>query len=408
MYNLLGFRALVGNTDDTSENVPVKLTDLYALAYAPLGATLLEDLEDLSADDFTPEALYEELKYLKEFSTAISLFDRYFRTRSSDQNREDTGVAMYCLNAYLKRVQGLATALAEMTGETVVQFGDVMPRLKEMEASIKTGSLPDSSYLKNILNLTPNMRWESPETVGRGKVGFKDKTLVIGPEDNVSSKQKEEPLKVDQVRRTQRRHPTGFNKFSFKAEDLDLEDSDDGGSTRISRSRFDSDDQRSARSTGTCASSVPEGVEVRCTELPADTEGGEDDLEESNCFNPFREGKRSSSVGFSFEKAREIEDAASDPHWHDRNRHEKRFSRIRNRVPTGHPTIMKTASDDLHDLLAEYDKQAGELGDDEETTDNTEKNKATEVREGDELRASRAEFDDISVRFRSINIIHKE
>jgi len=211
------------------------------------------------------------------------------------------------------------------------------------------------------------------------------------------------------VRRSQRRHPTAFNKFSFKAEDLEVEDSDDGGSTRISRSRVDSDDQRSARSTGTCASSVAESQEIRSGGASLDVD--EELEDEAQMFNPFREGKRSSSVGFSFDKTAEIEDGAADPHWHDKNRHEKRFSRIRNRVPTGHPTIMKTASDDLADLLAEYDKQATGMADDEETVGNTEKNKETRVLEEDaepEWPRENKLGEDPTVRFRSIIACHEQ
>lgn len=59
--------------------------------------------------------------------------------------------------------------------------------------------------------------------------------------------------------------------------------------------------------------------------------------------------RRESSVGIG--NIVEIQDKDSDSNWHDRPRHEDRWQRIRSRVPTGNPKLMKASSEELMDLL---------------------------------------------------------
>eukprot|EP00922_Rhytidocystis_sp_ex-Travisia-forbesii_P018776 GHVS01027907.1.p1 GENE.GHVS01027907.1~~GHVS01027907.1.p1 ORF type:complete len:223 (+),score=49.73 GHVS01027907.1:239-907(+) len=59
--------------------------------------------------------------------------------------------------------------------------------------------------------------------------------------------------------------------------------------------------------------------------------------------------RRQSSVGIG--KVEEIDDAEGDKHWHDEPRHETRWQRIRNRIPTGNPKLMKATSSELLQII---------------------------------------------------------
>eukprot|EP00923_Selenidium_pygospionis_P047571 GHVN01082154.1.p1 GENE.GHVN01082154.1~~GHVN01082154.1.p1 ORF type:complete len:357 (+),score=59.67 GHVN01082154.1:697-1767(+) len=348
--------------DDSKED-PASFLDLYSLTYAPLsGDTLLEDVGELSPSDFNAEMAIEELNYVKSFASfGLSEFEGLL-TRVKESGDEQTlRAALVCFSQYLKRCQSLLGTLSDVALEAASPQEEALSTLNEFEQSVKEGNLTDHVTIRALVNLTPNMKWESPSLAqvqrDKGKVGFKDNIVVFGG----AQAKGEEPLKetANTCKRTQRRHPTGFARFSFKPEDL--EDSDDGGSTGVSRSRVDSDDQRSVGSTAGNQS------------MPRSTDGTDDDE-----MLAFRQADRAGSVGFSNEATKEIQDQEADPNWADETRHEKRFSRIRNRVPTGHPTIMKAASDELSGLLEDYENQLTGMGDDDATLANTSLNRGAE------------------------------
>lgn len=105
---------------------------------------------------------------------------------------------------------------------------------------------------------------------------------------------------------------------------MGLEDSDVESRSRASSARGGSTDGGSTRG------SISAGAGAMTSRSASS--GAEEDLEDER--NPFQAGDRSpSTVVFSFDQERQvIEDKVADPDWEQQQRHQKRFSRIRNRV----------------------------------------------------------------------------
>eukprot|EP01068_Selenidium_serpulae_P006287 Selendium_serpulae@DN4334_c1_g1_i1.p1 len=337
----------------------VSLLDVYSLTFAPLKKdTMIDEIPELSPSDLNLDLVVDELEYVSSLAAfGLAGFHRLLQDAKNSNDDTTQGSSLLCLVSFLKRMQTMMGALGDVASEAVGSYGDVLSTLKDFEESVREGHRPSNQLVHSLVDLTPNMKWESP-AMSKSKVGFNEKATVFGGQESGEDKLKDEPAKPANVRGS-RRHPTGYAKFAFRPEDLELDESDDGGSTSIPRSRVDSDDQRSVASTAGNQSLAHSGTD-------------EEDMDD-------RKLKRSGSVGFSFDRTEEIQDQEADPNWSDKTRHMERFSRIRNRVPTGHPTIMKAASDELSGLLEEYEKAMSGMADDSETVANTSKNRGDDA-----------------------------
>eukprot|EP01071_Lankesteria_metandrocarpae_P014659 Lankesteria_metandrocarpae@DN874_c0_g1_i1.p1 len=350
-----------------------KLMELYALAHAPLSSnSLLEDLKDLGPEDMSPDLLADEVAFVNKLqSLCFERFQSYYELYRDVEPRcapQDIGAAINCLATFLKRAKTLNESLLELTEHLASQHGDCSSTLKGYEAAARKDNKRPLAVenFEELLDFTPNRRWNVPdEDVGgkaaaaQGKVGFNETTSVLTGQNKVS----EEALKVTGTTRKKHRNPTGYQKFTFR--DLGLSEADvlydDGMSGPVS----------------TTASSLA-GRDSRTSsegEISARSVANECMRQEE--LNPFNKADRQNSlVSFSSDNEREeIEDDMADPEWSTLQRHTDRYSRIRGRVPTGHPSMIKRGSDEIAKMLAELDTE--ELGHDDvdhETLKNTNRN----------------------------------
>lgn len=381
-----------GNPDLTD-----RLTALYSAACAPLSAdTILSDVPELSSNDFVLPTAVEELRYVGALSSAgFKLFTNTFEllrvpgTGSADtcstqlidalNASPESMVALLTAAGYARRMAFLCTQLSYLCMNTAERCltGDPTDLLRTIEERVGKGdyaaSTEEERALESYLDYTANTRWAQLDIPMKNKVGFKNTTAVIS-EGGVE----EQALKVGEVRRKKQRNPTGFHKFNFK--DLGLGDSDMDSDCRRSRTSSArgpaSTDGGSTRGSLSCggATGVPGGTVGALTSRSVSSVG--EDTPDDFGGELAVLAHRNSSVLFSFEKERQvIQDEVADPQWEAQQRHQRRYSRIRNRVPTGHPAIMRGPSSDLADIVHDYEKQLSDLRIDSETVENTEVNK---------------------------------
>eukprot|EP00918_Siedleckia_nematoides_P082646 GHVU01181113.1.p1 GENE.GHVU01181113.1~~GHVU01181113.1.p1 ORF type:complete len:326 (-),score=65.16 GHVU01181113.1:252-1229(-) len=307
--------------------------ELYALSHGPFKSdSLLEDLEDLDESDWTVENLLNEVSYLKQFmSEGLTRFEEFVTSQNGMPQNQSCG--MHLLVPFLARGQTIQKRIASLANNAA-SLAKCSPaeefRLAESIAKGKGAAL--DTPIPDLIDTTAGKKWEpAPEfSKEKGKVVFKNHAQVVQGDVEV-----EEPLKVESKRNT-RRHLTGYSKFNMK--DIhDLLDSDENSTTLQASQQGDSDDQR-------------EGIEGL---------------------------QRQDSAGLDGHLRFTVEDEKTPEakEWEERDRHQKRESRIRNRVPTGHPTILNSAVDELRN---EY--EAGMMDEDADQSDdelkeNTEKNK---------------------------------
>lgn len=399
-------------------SISAEFAELYAVALAPLASdTLLEDLPDMSADDFTLDALLGEVSYMRKLLHAgLWRFESGLKTKS-----DETAAALVCLAGFARRIQTLAGYLSFMATSTysahVGEDVDDAEKKAELEAllektssSARDASLPidTAGELSNLLNLTPNMRWASLDTTmekifasrtattgGAPKAVVKStKVVTLSGVDEETEKAKSDKSAASS-RRGSRRKPTAFAKFTFKDTDLEqlvMSGEEEHKDTDKDSDREDAKTTATAATTGDAASSARRSRMADTTMSDEETMGGETTATadasqldtdrdsakrsqraslQSDDFPPAGMSleRRTSSVNFDSFNTIEIHDKDSDPKWGEKQRKEKRFSRIRKRVPTGHPSLMKLASDEMKQIMAAVDP------DDHELIANTDKNK---------------------------------
>ncbi|CDJ28208.1 uncharacterized protein EMH_0100270 [Eimeria mitis] len=89
----------------------MSLKDLYCLAYAPLQGTCLMDLEE---DDYTPETLQKEMKFLQKFtSTSLEAFSKFFE--KADLSSAEGAAALYCMTSFFNRLQVVSLRAGTLT-----------------------------------------------------------------------------------------------------------------------------------------------------------------------------------------------------------------------------------------------------------------------------------------------------
>lgn len=181
----------------------------------------------------------------------------------------------------------------------------------------------------------------------------------------------DEPLKVTYERKNVRK-ATGYAKFNFKdIEDNDESDSD-GGPISTSPTRSSSvstavpctppvvppsgstnnDLPRCSSELAERDKKSPSSQGFLCFGTCGHTDKDEIVCEGSNRNYPLRRG---SSVGIG--NVVDIEDEDADMNWHDHQRHDDRFKRIRNRRPTGHPSALKLSEELIKQLKVEGDDE---------------------------------------------------
>jgi len=343
-----------------------KLMELYALAFAPLGRdTILGEVGDLTVDDVTTDLVVDEITYMDNlwrlgFSKFQDELETYRDVAPSDSPIH-VSTTIQCFVAYLKRMQNLSGALLDLTGKLTPQYEDTMHVLKKFEVEVKTHNRrPEGSAdIGDVLDMTPNCRWASPEDLvtrktvgmavgGGGRVEFKETTRVLTGENQEA----EEALKVSVVKRKKQRNPTGYQKFNFK--DLGI----DEGEVRFDDYSTDSGGGGASSAGGGRESRTSSEGELSTRAIGSDSMSEECRGNEETVPNASKYGRSDSLVAFSFDK--DITDPESDPSWADQSRRSQRFSRIRNRVPTGHPSLMKKSSDELSRLIHDLEDASSE------------------------------------------------
>lgn len=372
-----------------------QLLALYSAACAPLStSSLLTDLPDLEPRDLTARVSVDEFRYVTRLAAAgFDAVAKAFDTFDIDaiETVEDKGepgtspeitVALTAAGAFAKRISVLTDNLNTLTSAAAEKsFCDPTTLVRSLEDRVKQGDRPPDPELATCLDFTPNTRWGSLELPLRNRVGFKTTTAVIS-----EGKVEEEALKVAEFRRKKQRNPTGYQKFHFK--DLGLEESDfesEGHRSRAGSVPGISTDGGSTRGSVSLGAGGP----LTSRSVSSGAEEHEDLEEVEGGGRPPLLEQRGSSVVFSFDKEREvIEDEVADPEWDEKQRHQRRFSRIRNRVPTGHPCLMRGATDELAGIVNQFERQLSSVALDEATTENTELNKTVPLIPEDEAVSS--------------------
>ncbi|CDJ51828.1 hypothetical protein, conserved [Eimeria brunetti] len=310
------------------------LQDLYCLAYAPLQGTCLMDLGE---DDYTPETLQKEMKFLQKFtSTSLEVFGKFFE--KADLSSAEGAAALYCMTSFFNRLQVVSLRAGTLAGELMaLNKVDYHDTLKGFTSKAKAAGIePEDSRIEDIVETDKEADWEFP-AAGKGKVEFRHSVSMVAPRDYGN----EDPVQVShqpvkpEFTRKKVRKATGYAKFNFSADDLQ-------------ESANKSDDDTEETNVGSQGSS---SKTLEASPLDAYPVLGRqaiglrvDDLLLGNA---------------EVEVRLQTRDKDADANWHDSERHSGRYNRIRGRIPTGHASLMKSSSDDMLDVLLAEDSEEG-------------------------------------------------
>ncbi|CDJ66436.1 hypothetical protein, conserved [Eimeria necatrix] len=324
----------------------MSLQDLYCLAYAPLQGTCLMDLEE---DDYTPEVLQKELKYLQRLTaTSLEAFSKFFD--GTDVATAEGAAALYCMTSFFNRLQVISLRAGTLAGELIgVNKIDYHDTLREITTKAKAEGLEPKD--------NKEAEWDFP-TAAKGRVEFRHSVSMVAPKDSDGAEEggvSHQPVKPEFTRKKVRK-ATGYAKFNFSVDDLqdspnksddDTEETNVGRDSRSSASKTPSSVMSESRPSSTAKKEDGSPFSFFCCLCPNGGRGGSDN----------EVVRRSSSV--SLGTVEEIQDKDADANWHDSERHSGRFARIRGRIPTGHASLMKSSSDDMLDLLLSEDSEEG-------------------------------------------------
>lgn len=380
--------------------MPSKLMDQLLAAYCFTYAPFVErdvELCPFGAGGFTelPSAVHE-IRRLRTLADAglESLEDVLIQLGglSSVTNRQnepstkdgeavaapsEAAVALTIAAGFARRIASLSTKLEQLCMHAAERTsGDLASFVNALERRIKNGDACKmySSTVGQHLDLSKSIEWWMPlEEPIKNRVEFKDTAAVIS-----EGKVEEQALIVTEVRRKKQRNPTGFQKFNFK--DLRVEEHDldsDSRRSRTSSARGASTDDASTRGSLSGVPGVAGGGTLTSRSLSsAGEENDPDDADDRQMKAHLTSPERNASVVFLFEQERQvIQDDEADPQWEEQQRHQKRFSRIRNRVPTGHQKILQSPFDEIAGLVNDYGQELSCIHLDTETAENTELNK---------------------------------
>lgn len=328
------------------------LQDLYCLAYAPLQGTCLMDLEE---DDYTPETLQKEIKFLQKFTaTSLEVFNKFFE--KEDLSSAEGTAALYCMTSFFNRLQVVSLRASTLAGELMaLNKVDYHETLKNLTSKAKAEGLqPEDSRLEDIVETDKEAEWDFPAG-GKGKVEFRHSVSMVAPRDYEKDEAAEvshQPVKPEFTRKKVRK-ATGYAKFNFTADDLQ-------------ESANKSDDETEETNVGSQSSTSKTPSSVASESRPPSAKKMDDgSFSYLCCFCPSGNSgtgenevvRRGSSV--SLGTVQEIQDKDADANWHDSERHTGRYARIRGRIPTGHASLMKSSSDDMLDVLLAEDSEEG-------------------------------------------------
>eukprot|EP01053_Blabericola_migrator_P003945 Blabericola_migrator_1__3944@NODE_2198_length_3139_cov_48_463542_g1383_i0_p2_GENE_NODE_2198_length_3139_cov_48_463542_g1383_i0NODE_2198_length_3139_cov_48_463542_g1383_i0_p2_ORF_typecomplete_len369_score77_27HAMP/PF00672_25/0_26_NODE_2198_length_3139_cov_48_463542_g1383_i018352941 len=363
-----------------SKDQTERFLELMAYSCAPFNPTsILTDLDDLEADDLTPAVFLEELELVERFaSRGFRCFTKTVKSALEKQKSEEeptgdntsedldddsvvlpTGkvqnksqvaltLSSYLLPFYIKRLTRLTAAIERVADSCrKTFFGDMTPEatdeLRRLIQMLESGSRPKKTGdLQDVCDLTRGLKWDVPDLKipGSGKVFFKETAteLLHGERTEAPLKSFSKTSQGSAFGRRKGRNPTGFAKFNFaELQALEGDDDDKDGTETPTSERSSRFDMSSIRKDSSADSRESAG----------------------------RLSRQHSSIDES--KTIEIQDNVSDPQWHDKKRKESREIRVRRRIPTGHPNMMKSA------LVARESLEL-ELESDEETKANTSNN----------------------------------
>eukprot|EP00917_Polyrhabdina_sp_WS-2016_P032324 GHVP01068907.1.p1 GENE.GHVP01068907.1~~GHVP01068907.1.p1 ORF type:complete len:341 (-),score=75.19 GHVP01068907.1:70-1092(-) len=300
--------------------------EAYAIAFAPLSReSMIDELADEQVmDAFDKDLWLDEFRYLKEL---VCYSFENMQVLINSENKKTATLGLICGGQFLGRVSEICNLLS-ITASSVAQSNkkSVLPVIKKFSKEDEESFIVStSSELQALVDFTKARKWRSPHELHIQK----DKEVEFAEESEFFSFEKRQSTiaEVIEPKRSTRRKSTGY------------------------------------------PGKKEEGPPVVSPGSP----------------KPIYSKHAVAIIGSVAEEAPLVEEAPmGDPLWEESDRHERRFSRIRQRIPTGHPSTlhlrtreMSLNSDEegsVGEIIKEYSRRStAEISDmmDEATLENT-------------------------------------